>query len=47
MFMPYRVPVRGTLKEGSNQLVITFPSTFLKVYIYIYQMQYNVLMTSK
>ncbi|CUA77413.1 beta-mannosidase [Rhizoctonia solani] len=30
MFLPYRVPVKEHLLEGSNELLLTFPSTFVK-----------------
>lgn len=30
MFLPYRVAVKEHLVEGSNRLVLTFPSTFVK-----------------
>ncbi|KAH7345103.1 beta-mannosidase [Rhizoctonia solani] len=30
MFLPYRVPVKEHLLEGSNELLLTFPSTFIK-----------------
>lgn len=30
MMVAYRVPVKEQLKEGTNTLLITFPSTFLK-----------------
>ncbi|QRV76379.1 beta-mannosidase [Ceratobasidium sp. AG-Ba] len=30
MFLPYRVAVKKHLVEGSNELVLTFPSTFVK-----------------
>ncbi|KAG8751587.1 hypothetical protein FRC11_009244, partial [Ceratobasidium sp. 423] len=30
MFLPYRVPVKEYLVEGSNELLLTFPSTFIK-----------------
>jgi hypothetical protein len=32
MFVPYRVPVKSHLREGSNELLLTFPSTYLKVF---------------
>ncbi|KAF8529175.1 glycoside hydrolase family 2 protein [Hysterangium stoloniferum] len=30
MFVPYRVPVKNHLRAGSNELLLTFPSTYLK-----------------
>ncbi|KAG9093828.1 hypothetical protein FS749_013657 [Ceratobasidium sp. UAMH 11750] len=30
MFLPYRVAVKKHLVEGSNELILTFPSTFVK-----------------
>lgn len=30
MFVSYRTPVKSQLKEGQNDLVIIFPSTFIK-----------------
>jgi hypothetical protein len=30
MFLPYRIAVKEYLVEGANELVLTFPSTFIK-----------------